>query len=157
MFKERALKKILIWTIACLSSMGVYAGTSASALEVSGYTETKYPIVLVHGLFGFDTLAGVDYFYGVPESLTKDGASVYVAQVSATNSSEVRGEQLLAQVETLLAATGASKVNLVGHSHGGPYSAICGLSETRPCRIGNEYWRRSQRLKGSGFSPWNRT
>ena len=100
--------------------MGVYAGTSASALEVSGYTETKYPIVLVHGLFGFDTLAGVDYFYGVPESLTKDGASVYVAQVSATNSSEVRGEQLLAQVETLLAATGANKVNLVGHSHGGP-------------------------------------
>ncbi|MFS1419202.1 lipase family alpha/beta hydrolase [Vibrio splendidus] len=114
------MKKILIWTIACLSSFGAYAGTSASALEVSGYTQTKYPIMLVHGLFGFDTLAGVDYFYGVPESLTKDGASVYVAQVSATNSSEVRGEQLLAQVETLLAATGASKVNLVGHSHGGP-------------------------------------
>ena len=120
MFKERALKKILIWTIACLSSTGVYAGTSASASEISGYTETKYPIVLVHGLFGFDTLAGVDYFYGVPESLTKYGASVYVAQVSATNSSEVRGEQLLAQVETLLAATGANKVNIVGHSHGGP-------------------------------------
>ncbi len=33
----------------------------------------------------------------------------------------MRGEQLLAQVETLLAATGASKVNSwVGHSHGGP-------------------------------------
>jgi len=76
--------------------------------------------VLVHGLFGFDTLAGVDYFYGIPHALTKDGASVYVAQVSATNSSEVRGEQLLEQVETLLAATGAAKVNLVGHSHGGP-------------------------------------
>ncbi|MCV5343391.1 alpha/beta fold hydrolase, partial [Escherichia coli] len=43
-----------------------------------------------------------------------------VAQVSATNSSEVRGEQLLAQVETLLAAIGAEKVNLIGHSHGGP-------------------------------------
>ncbi|HCH6159561.1 TPA: triacylglycerol lipase, partial [Vibrio parahaemolyticus] len=38
----------------------------------------------------------------------------------ATNSSEARGEQLLSQVETLLAATGASKVNLIGHSHGGP-------------------------------------
>lgn len=91
-----------------------------ASANASGYTETKYPIVLVHGLFGFDTLAGVDYFYGIPHSLTKDGATVYVAQVSATNSSEARGEQLLAQVETLLAATGAEKVNLIGHSHGGP-------------------------------------
>ncbi|WP_197057872.1 lipase family alpha/beta hydrolase [Vibrio variabilis] len=88
--------------------------------HASGYTETKYPIVLVHGLFGFDSLAGVDYFYGIPQSLTKDGATVYVAQVSATHSSEARGEQLLNQVETLLAATGAQKVNLIGHSHGGP-------------------------------------
>ncbi|WP_428814112.1 esterase/lipase family protein [Vibrio makurazakiensis] len=103
-----------------ISSLNVHAGASTSALEQSGYTETKYPIVLVHGLFGFDSLAGMDYFYGIPEVLTKDGASVYVAQVSATNSSEVRGEQLLSQVETLLAATGAEKINLVGHSHGGP-------------------------------------
>ncbi|KGY09511.1 lactonizing lipase [Vibrio sinaloensis] len=92
----------------------------ANLAHASGYTETKYPIVLVHGLFGFDSLAGVDYFYGIPQSLTKDGATVYVAQVSATHSSEARGEQLLNQVETLLAATGAQKVNLIGHSHGGP-------------------------------------
>ncbi|GEM74463.1 lipase [Vibrio agarivorans] len=88
--------------------------------SIPGYTATKYPIVLVHGLFGFDTLAGVDYFYGIPESLTKDGATVYVAQVSAANSTEIRGEQLLAQLEQLLAATGSQKVNLIGHSHGGP-------------------------------------
>ncbi len=85
-----------------------------------GYTETKYPIVLVHGLFGFDSLAGFDYFYGIPQALSKSGAKVYVAQISATNSSEVRGEQLLAQVENVLAITGADKVNLIGHSHGAP-------------------------------------
>ncbi|UPQ89270.1 esterase/lipase family protein [Vibrio sinaloensis] len=88
--------------------------------HAANYTQTHYPIVLVHGLFGFDKLAGIDYFYGIPHALTKDGAKVYVAQVSATNSSEARGEQLLAQVETLVAATGAQKVNLIGHSHGGP-------------------------------------
>ena len=43
-----------------------------------------------------------------------------MAQVSAANSTEVRGEQLLAQVKNILAITGASKVNLIGHSHGGP-------------------------------------
>ena len=86
----------------------------------SDYTKTQYPIVLVHGLFGFDTLAGLEYFYGVPQILTKGGATVYVAQVSATNSSELRGEQLLKQIETLITATGVSKVNIIGHSHGGP-------------------------------------
>lgn len=86
----------------------------------SGYTQTHYPIVLVHGLFGFDSLAGVDYWYGIPSALSKDGAKVYVVNVSAANSTEVRGEQLLAQIDNILALTGADKVNLIGHSHGGP-------------------------------------
>lgn len=86
----------------------------------SGYTQTKYPIVLVHGLFGFDSLAGVDYWYGIPQALSQDGATVYVVNVSAANSTEVRGEQLLAQIDNILALTGAKKVNLIGHSHGGP-------------------------------------
>lgn len=92
----------------------------AGAAQAQGYTQTRYPIVLVHGLFGFDAIGPVDYFYGVPSALSRDGARVFIAQVSATNSSEVRGEQLLAQVKNVLAITGAGKVNLVGHSHGGP-------------------------------------
>ena len=92
----------------------------ATAQAQTGYTQTRYPIVLVHGLFGFDSFLGVDYFYGIPSALRRDGARVYVAQVSAANSTEVRGEQLLAQVKNIMAITGASKVNLVGHSHGGP-------------------------------------
>ncbi|ENM5785649.1 triacylglycerol lipase [Vibrio metoecus] len=114
------MKNIIIFIALSLCSFSLWAGTSANALNQSGYTQTRYPIVLVHGLFGFDTLAGVDYFYGIPQSLTRDGAQVYVAQVSATHSSERRGEQLLAQIESLLAVTGAKKVNLIGHSHGGP-------------------------------------
>jgi len=86
----------------------------------TGYTQTKYPIVLVHGLFGFDNIGPVDYFYGIASALRSGGADVYVTQVSAANSTEVRGEQLLTQVKQILAATGAAKVNLIGHSHGGP-------------------------------------
>ena len=86
----------------------------------AGYTQTKYPIVLVHGLFGFDNIGPVEYWYGIPAALRADGAKVYVTQVSAANSTEVRGEQLLTQVKQILAVTGASKVNLIGHSHGGP-------------------------------------
>jgi len=84
----------------------------------SDYTKTKYPIVFAHGMGGFESLGPVDYWYQIPNELRKDGAQVYVTQVSPFQSSEVRGEQLLAQVEEILAITGAEKVNLIGHSHG---------------------------------------
>ena len=92
----------------------------APAAWATGYTQTKYPIVLVPGLFGFDNIGPVEYFYGIPEALRSGGAQVFVSEVSAANSTEVRGEQLLAEVQQILAATGAAKVNLIGHSHGGP-------------------------------------
>ena len=85
----------------------------------TGYTATRHPIVLVHGLFGFDSVLGIDYFYGIPDALRQSGAKVYVAQVSAANSTEVRGEQLLAQVKTSRPCRGPAN-NLIGHSHGGP-------------------------------------
>jgi triacylglycerol lipase len=84
------------------------------------YTETRYPVVLAHGMFGFDSLAGVDYWYKIPAELERSGADVYVTQVAALNSTEARGEQLAREVERVLAVSGARKVNLIGHSHGGP-------------------------------------
>ena len=90
-------------------------------LAQSTYTKTKYPIVLVHGLFGFDSLLGaMDYWHGIPSELRSGGATVYVASVSQAHFSEVRGEQLIAQLDTLRAVTGKQKFNLIGHSHGGP-------------------------------------
>ena len=84
-----------------------------------GYTQTRYPIVLAHGMAGFDNIAGLNYWYGIPHALRKGGAEVYNTQVSSFNASEIRGEQLLAQVEEILAVSGAEKVHLFGHSHGG--------------------------------------
>lgn len=82
--------------------------------------KTRYPIVLAHGLAGFDELFGVfEYFFGIPNALRDRGATVFVTQVSAFNSTAARGEQLLDQVETIVAITGKPKVNLIGHSHGG--------------------------------------
>jgi len=91
------------------------------ATAQSTYTKTRHPVVLVHGLLGFDALLGVyDYWYGVPGDLRSGGAKVYVASVSASNFSEVRGEQLIRQLDSLRAVHGHSKFNLIGHSHGGP-------------------------------------
>ena len=86
----------------------------------SDYDQTKYPIVLAHGFFGWSRMIGsFDYFNGVPQTLMKNGATVFTTKTSSVNSSEVRGEQLLKQVAVIQALTGAKKVNLFGHSQGG--------------------------------------
>ncbi|MDP9107477.1 MAG: triacylglycerol lipase [Pseudomonadota bacterium] len=108
----------LLWKF--LATILFALSVSPASVFASGYTQTRYPIVLVHGLFGFDNIGPVEYFYGIPYALWVDGAHVYTVSVSAANSTEVRGEQLLTQVKQILAASGASKVNLIGHSHGGP-------------------------------------
>ena len=58
------------------------------------------------------------YFYGVQDALSKDGHLVFVTQVDPYNSSEIRGAQLLTQVQAILGDTGAEKVNLICHSQG---------------------------------------
>jgi triacylglycerol lipase len=90
-------------------------------LAQSSYTQTRHPIVLAHGLLGFDSILGVyDYWYGMPSELRAGGAKVYVASFSASNFSEVRGEQLIRDLDRLRATYGHAKFNLIGHSHGGP-------------------------------------
>lgn len=113
----------------CLSVL-IVASMLSPASWALGYTQTRYPIVLVHGLFGFNNIGPVEYFYGIPSALRSGGARVYTTSVSAANSTEVRGEQLLTQVRQILAATGAGKVNLIGHSHGGPTSRY--VASVRP-------------------------
>lgn len=77
------------------------------------------PFILCHGLDGFKNIGPIDYFYGVADLLRKAGYDVYTPQVDAYNSSEVRGEELLAFVKNVLEQTRADKVNLICHSQGG--------------------------------------
>ncbi|MFE8072314.1 alpha/beta fold hydrolase [Marinobacteraceae bacterium S3BR75-40.1] len=93
------------------------SGTSALA----GYTATRYPIVLVHGVTGFDTLGGlINYFHTIPYNLERSGAEVHTASVSFVNSSEERGSQLASYINGL----NASKVNIMAHSQGAPTSRV---------------------------------
>lgn len=81
-----------------------------------------YPILLAHGFFGFDHLAGLDfvpYWYGVPEHLESLGHTVCVGEVDPFNDSTARGMQLLDQAIACAAATGHAKVNILAHSQGG--------------------------------------
>ncbi len=80
---------------------------------------------MAHGFgLGFSRIGtqmlGLDYWYQILPDLARNGATVFAAEMSAVESMEVRGEQLLQQVDEVMALTGKKKVNLIGHSHGGP-------------------------------------
>ncbi|MGB0897814.1 MAG: esterase/lipase family protein [Psychrobium sp.] len=110
MLKNKIVVLLIAITSIVLCSQPVAANTSG---------KTKYPIVLVHGLSGFDK-ALVDYFYGVKGALASVGATqVYTPQITGYENSEVRGEELLSYLEELSAVTGVTKFNLIGHSQGG--------------------------------------
>ncbi|QDK96511.1 triacylglycerol lipase [Acinetobacter tandoii] len=135
-----------------LSTTQVHA--SASQIQAkyvtSSYAKTKYPLVFAHGMGGWiragtDEL-GVDYWYQILPDLARNGANAWATRVSPFNSSEVRGEQLLQQVDEILAITGASKINLLGHSHGG--HSIAYVSNVAPDKVASAT-AISSPLKGS--------
>lgn len=108
------------WIATLTAALCAGAMASGGVAHASGYTETQYPIVLAHGMSGFDSLFGVvDYWPGIVTALESGGAEVFVTEVSQFNQSEARGAQLLAQVEEIVAITGEAKVHIIGHSHGG--------------------------------------
>lgn len=102
----------------CATDTGCVASSNVNVN--SDYAKVRYPLVFANGMAGFNQVGFVNYWYGVPQDLTQNGAQVYVSKESAFNSSEIRGEQLLTQVRSILALSKSGKVNLIGHSHGGP-------------------------------------
>ncbi|MBB2497220.1 lipase family alpha/beta hydrolase [Aquipseudomonas ullengensis] len=110
------MKKLLV---PALAALGLCAALPSFAAGTQA--QTKNPIVLVPGIFAFDTLAGVDYWHQIPSALQNQGAKVYVPKINAFDSSAKRGEALISQLEQIRAASGGSvkKFNLIGHSQGG--------------------------------------
>ena len=125
------MKKVLALTAAMLCMM---AGQSHAGWWSNywNYAKTENPIMLVPGIFAFDTIAIVDYWYQIPNAIEYRGGEVYVAEINAFDSSVGRGEELIEQLEEIKAASNGriKKFNLIGHSQGGMTSRY--VMETRP-------------------------
>ncbi|HET9240172.1 MAG TPA: alpha/beta fold hydrolase [Oligoflexus sp.] len=110
------------WLKTMICSLFTLVVATASAHAGSdNYAKTRYPIVMVPGAFAFDNVLGVvDYWYGITDELRRQGAEVYVTNLSSSASNVRRGEELLEDIRQIRALTGASRVNLIAHSQGGP-------------------------------------
>ncbi|MCJ1299462.1 hypothetical protein MMC08_002254 [Hypocenomyce scalaris] len=88
----------------------------------NNYETPKNPIVLAHGLFGFDQLhlagsifPGVHYWRGITEALAANGIEVITATVPPSGSIEERAKKLGEDIEK---KAGRKSVNIIAHSMG---------------------------------------
>jgi triacylglycerol lipase len=81
----------------------------------------RTPIVLVHGLFGFDKIDAfgatiANYFPGIPEFMTAAGNRVFIPFLAPTGGVEMRAKQLK---DFILKHSPDEPVHIFGHSMGG--------------------------------------
>ena len=80
--------------------------------------QTKYPILMVHGIF-FRDWHYFNYWGRVPEELIRNGAKVYYGRQQSSLSIEASGKELSEQIKGIVNETGCEKINIIAHSKGG--------------------------------------
>ncbi len=80
--------------------------------------KTKYPILLVHGVF-FRDFRFFNYWGRIPAVLKRNGAELYYGGQQSAASVAKCGTELSARIRELVETTGCGKVNIIAHSKGG--------------------------------------
>ncbi len=81
--------------------------------------QTRYPILLLHGL-GFHDRLPIHYYWGrIPRLLRKHGAQVYFGNQDGNATVISNARRLVPLIHRILRETGAEKINIIAHSKGG--------------------------------------
>ncbi len=79
---------------------------------------TKYPILLVHGVF-FRDFKHFNYWGRIPKELEKNGAVIYYGNHQSALAVAESGKELAQRIHQIIEETGYEKVNVIAHSKGG--------------------------------------
>lgn len=89
-----------------------------TTLKLTTLGTPKHPIVLAHGLLGFDelhlvgpALPGIHYWRGIAEAMRKNGIEVITTSVPASSTIEERANKLSSEIEK---KAGGKSVNIIG-------------------------------------------
>lgn len=112
--------KILVSSlITFLSLSSIYAGSGSSSTPLKG----SYPIVLSHGVLGFDDRQGllggaIKYWGGMDDYLRSQGVAVLTPGTNPMQGISNRATDQKNQINTWMAANGYTKVHIIAHSQG---------------------------------------
>lgn len=100
--------------------------------ETERICATKYPILMVHGVF-FRDFRYFNYWGRVPKALEQNGAVIHYGNHQSASSVVECGEELAARIRQIIQESGCEKVNIIAHSKGGldcRYAiARCGVAD----------------------------
>ncbi|MCL1983749.1 MAG: triacylglycerol lipase [Clostridiales bacterium] len=80
--------------------------------------KTKYPLLLVHGIF-FRDWKNFNYWGRIPKELEANGAACYYGNQESSAPVEECGAQLAECIKGIVSETGCEKLNIIAHSKGG--------------------------------------
>ena len=80
--------------------------------------QTKYPILMVHGVF-FRDVKLINYWNRIPAALEKNGAKIFYGKQQSADSVANIAAELKARIDEIVESEGCEKVNIIAHSKGG--------------------------------------
>lgn len=80
--------------------------------------KTRYPILLVHGVFFRDSQR-LNYWGRIPDELMQNGATLYYGNQPSAASVRDSAHELATRIRAITEETGCEKVNVIAHSKGG--------------------------------------
>lgn len=80
--------------------------------------KTKYPILLVHGVF-FRDFKFFNYWGRIPGELKRNGAKIFYGKHHSATSVSESAEELTERIKDIVSSSGCGKLNVIAHSKGG--------------------------------------
>ena len=99
-------------------SLSIFKHRRNLSREGTAYCATKYPLILIHGIF-FRDWDRISYWGRIPKALTQNEAVVYYGNQQSSASLMDSASELAKRIREVLEETGAEKVNIIAHSKGG--------------------------------------
>jgi triacylglycerol lipase len=84
----------------------------------SAICATRYPLLMVHGVF-FRDWSAFNYWGRIPDQLEAFGARIHYGGQQSSASVAQSAAELAATIRRIVAETGCGKVNIIAHSKGG--------------------------------------
>ena len=80
--------------------------------------QTRYPILMVHGVF-FRDFEHLNYWGRIPAELETNGATIYYGNHNSAAAVRDSARELAYRIHQIVEETGCGKVNVIAHSKGG--------------------------------------